>query len=167
MKSIKKLLFVMAALAAVFGFVACSDDDDDPSTVAVYTGKDGDNLSYVITFYDNGTFKNVLTIKGVGSGTVATGTYKGDVTKDTSADNEVTFTIKTMGGYDTEAKKFTEASIREYVKMMLEELSEVFGIEEVTDTVVNEFIEEHFTDVPMPIENGSFEYEDVTYTIKN
>ena len=164
MKSIKKLIFVMTALAAVFGFVACSDDDDDPSTVAVYTGKEGDNLSYVITFYDNGTFKNVLTIKEVGSGTVATGTYKGDVTKDTSTDNKVTFTIKTMGGYDDETGKFSAVSIREYVKMMLEVFGEELGIEEVTDTVVNEFIKENFTDVPMPIENGSFEYEDVTYT---
>ena len=161
MKSIKKLLFVMAALAAVFGFVACSnDDDDDPETVAVYTGKDGDNLSYVITFYDDGTFKNVLTIKGVASGNVATGTYNGDVTKDTSADNKVTFTIKTMGRYDSEAKKFIEVSIREYVKMWFEE------DEEVTDTVVDGIIKDEFTDVPMPIKDGSFEYEDVTYTIK-
>ena len=38
MKGIKKYLFLLAALAAVFGFVACSDDDDDdgPATVAVY-----------------------------------------------------------------------------------------------------------------------------------
>ena len=159
MKSIKKLLFVMAALAAVFGFVACSnDDDDDPETVAVYTGSDGDNLSYVITFYDDGTFKNVLTIKGVASGNVATGTYNGDVTKDTS---DVTFTIKTMGDYDYEAKKFIEVSIRKYVEMMLEE-----DDEEVTDTVVDGIIEEYFTDTPMTIKDGSFEYEDVTYTIK-
>lgn len=53
MKSIRKILFVMAALAAVFGFVACSNDDDEPSTVAVYerksTWKEGDVECYDIS----------------------------------------------------------------------------------------------------------------------
>lgn len=35
MKSIRKILFVMAAPAAVFGFVACSDDDDNVKLVDV------------------------------------------------------------------------------------------------------------------------------------
>ena len=164
MKSIKKLLFVMAALAAVFGFVACSDDDDDdnddgPSKVAVYTGEGISGLSYVITFYDDGTFKNVFTAEGVGSGTAATGTYKGDVTKDTSNDNEVSFTIKTMGGYDKNG--IYEDSIRDYAKMMLEGWNE-----EVTDAAVDEFIKERYIDRSISIEDGSFEYNGVTYTIK-
>ena len=164
MKNIKKLLFVMAALAAVFGFVACSNDDDDgPETVAVYTGKDVDDWSYVITFYDDGTFKNVVTIEGLGSGIAATGTYNGDVNKDTSNDNKVSFTIKTMGDYDSKAKKFIELSIRDFVKMWLEEDGEELDIEEVTDTVVNEFIEEHYTDISVSIKDGSFSYGGVTY----
>ena len=159
MKSIKKLLFVMAALAAVFGFVACSnDDDDDPETVAVYTGKDVDDWSYVITFYDDGTFKNVVTIEGLGSGTVATGTYNGDVNKDTSNDNIVTFTIKTMGGYSPEAGKFVAVSIREYVKMDLEADGE-----EATDEDIDEELKS-YTDKPMTIKDGSFTYDYVKYT---
>ena len=165
MKSIKKLIFVMAVLAAVFGFVACSDDDDDddddgPSKVAVYTGEGFGDLSYEITFYDDGTFKNVFTIE-VGSGTAATGTYTGDVTKDTSDDNRVTFTTKTVGEYDWDAGKFTEDSIRDHAKMMLE----LWG-KEVTDAAVDEFIEERYIDRPISIEDGSFVHNGVTYTIK-
>ena len=162
MKSIKKLIFVMAVLAAVFGFVACSDDDDDddgPSKVAVYTGEGFGDLSYEITFYDNGTFKNVFTTERVGSGTAATGTYKGDVTKDTSNDNEVSFTIETMGGYDEKGKY--ELSIREYAEMMLAGWNA-----EVTDAAVDEFINERYIDWSISIEDGSFVYNGVTYTIK-
>ena len=162
MKSIKKLIFVMAALAAVFGFVACSDDDDDddgPSKVTVYTGE-GVGLSYEITFYDGGAFKRVFTIEGVGSGTAETGTYRGDVTKDTSDDNRVTFTTKTVGEYDWETGKFTEDSIRDHAKMMLE----LWG-KEVTNAAVDEYIKD-YTDRPISIEDGSFVYNGVTYTIK-
>ena len=97
MKSIKKLIFVLAALTAVFGFVACSDDDDEPSTVAVYETSTSDGAEYAqnITFLDNGTFKNVGTIEGK-SYTFATGTYKGDVKTDTSDSNKVTFTVEKM-----------------------------------------------------------------------
>lgn len=69
MKSIKKYHFIMAALAAVFGFVACSEKDDDPSTVAVYEAEDG---SETITFFDDDTW--VVTRKKT---TVAAGTYAG------------------------------------------------------------------------------------------
>ena len=59
MKGIKKYLFIMVALAAIFGFVACSDDDDDPSIVAVYTAdksnRDGTDI-YTLIFNNNGTF---------------------------------------------------------------------------------------------------------------
>lgn len=57
MKGIKKYLFMLMALAAVFGFVACSDDDDDdgPSKVAVYVGQEepeeGGNYISKSTFY--------------------------------------------------------------------------------------------------------------------
>ena len=160
MKSIKKLLFVMAALAAVFGFVACSDDDDDgPSKVAVFEDSytvEGAKCTETITFYDDGTFKNVITIEGVGSGTAATGTYKGDVTKDTSDDNKVTFTIKTMGGYDDETGKFVEVSIREYVKMYLEE---------ATDENIDEELK-YYTDAPATISGDTLECDLGDYTRK-
>lgn len=116
MKSIKKLLFVMAALAAVFGFVACSDDDDDdgPAKVAVYelsvTG-----YSETLTLFDNGTFENVRTVSGK-SYTVATGTYDGDVKKDTSGDNKTTFTVKKMAIADTSTGEPKLVSIEDYVK---------------------------------------------------
>lgn len=52
MKSIRKYLFVMMAIAAVFGFVACSDDEDDRESV-VYVDKNGYNA---FTFYDDDSF---------------------------------------------------------------------------------------------------------------
>lgn len=73
MKSIKKYLFIMAALAAVFGFVACSDEDDDPSTVAVYETEDG---SETITFFDDDTWTVTRKVYGKET-TIAAGTYAG------------------------------------------------------------------------------------------
>ena len=94
MKSIRKILFVMAALAAVFGFVACSNDDDEPSAVAVYerkstwTAEDGTTEcydTYTVTFYDDNTY----TVTSVGKDdedswnyTVQKGVYTGDPSKD-------------------------------------------------------------------------------------
>lgn len=117
MKSIKKLLFVMAALAAVFGFVACSDDDDDgPATVAVYElSVTGTGYSETLTLFDNGTFENVRTVNGKNY-TVATGTYDGDVKKDTSGDNKVTFTVKKMAIADTSTGEPKLVSIEDYVE---------------------------------------------------
>ena len=79
MKSIKKFLFVMVALATALAFVSCNNDDD-PSTVAVYKGLE-DGATVTITFYDDDTWKFVAEYEGevVGSGS---GTYKGDPTKD-------------------------------------------------------------------------------------
>ena len=119
MKSIKKFLFVMAALAAVCSFVSCSSDDDGPKTVAVY---EDDFLAplYIetLTLYDDGTFKNVGTVAGE-KFTAATGTYKGDVTKDTDADNKVTYTVKKIMGWE-----FKLISIEEYVEMSGEDLKD-------------------------------------------
>lgn len=59
MNGIKKYLFIMVALAAIFGFVACSDDDDDPSMVAVYRADElngGGTDFYTLIFNNNGTF---------------------------------------------------------------------------------------------------------------
>lgn len=76
MKSIKKLLFVMAALAAVFGFVACSDDDDDdgPGVVATYT--DATSV-YTVTFYDDDSYEVKAKI-GTDTQTAEKGNYDGN-----------------------------------------------------------------------------------------
>lgn len=130
MKSIKKFLFVMVALAAVWSFVSCSSDDDGPKTIAVY---EDDFLAplYIetLTFYDDDTFKNVGTAAGE-KFTAATGTYKGDVTKDTSADNKVTFTVKKMAGADSKL-----LSIEDYVEKIGDDIKD-------------------YTDAPATIKNG-------------
>ena len=118
MKSIKKFLFVMAALAAVWSFVSCSSDDDDPKTIAVYENIWDSDES--ITFYDDGTFETIDKILG----TMATGTYKGDVTKNTGADNKVTYTVKKMLDYDLKLH-----SIEEYVEMNGEDIKDWTDIE--------------------------------------
>ena len=134
MKSIKKLIFVMAALAAVFGFVACSNDDDDgPETVAVYkadySDKDSTDIT-ILTFYAGGSF-SVYEEWDDGedrwSGIGCTGTYTGDVTKNTSATNIVTCTIKE---YRNENGNLV--STEDYIKELLGDLA--------TDETVKEML---------------------------
>ena len=145
MKSIKKLLFVMAALAAVFGFVACSNDDDDgPETVAVYKADDsgsGYTDIYILTFYDDYSF-SVYNEWDYGSGDKwsgigCTGTYTGDVTKDTSATNKVTYTVKK---YANEKGKLV--SIEDFIKEYLDD--------QATDEQVKEELKD-YTNVPVTI----------------
>lgn len=78
MKSIKKYLFIMAALAAVFGFVACGDDD--PSTVAEYKA-DYYGVTYMVTFLDDDTWSQTVEYRGE-KVTMAEGTYQGDPSTD-------------------------------------------------------------------------------------
>lgn len=85
MKSIKKYLFIMMALAAVFGFVACSDEDDDDRESVVYMTKDG--LS-TITIYDDYSFVAKIASEGVSSGTWSVGT----------SSYSITLTIKEVNG---------------------------------------------------------------------
>ncbi len=106
MKGIKKYLFIMAALAAVFGFVACSDEDDDPSVVAVYKATD-DGATLTITFLDDDTWSLVGETEGQ-KATGAEGTYTGDPSKDTSTSNIVTITIKKFA--DDEDGKLVDAT---------------------------------------------------------
>ena len=95
MKSIKKLIFVMAALAAVFGFVACSDDDDDddgPSKVAVYKADDSDDMGsdiYTLTFYDDHTF-SMYWEEDDWSATLCKGKYEGNP----EGDGDIIITVK-------------------------------------------------------------------------
>ena len=92
MKSIKKLIFVLAALTAVFGFVACSDDDDDGGSSAVVFVATVDGASATVTF-DGGDFKAVLNVPG-NSYELASGTYTGDPSKD----GDITLKYAKMSG---------------------------------------------------------------------
>lgn len=71
----------MAALAAVFGFVACSDEDDDPSTVAEYKATYS-SYTLLVTFLDNGTWSQTSEYLGKNKTTMAEGTYRGDPSAD-------------------------------------------------------------------------------------
>ena len=109
MKGIKKYLFMLMALAAVFGFVACSDDDDDddgPATVAVYKADMSDDYGeefYTLTFYSDKTFRVNSSGKDEDGETwndqIANGIYDGDPTQD----GKISVTIKKL--YDDEAEK--------------------------------------------------------------
>ena len=109
MKSIKKLLFVMAALAAVFGFVACSNDDDGgPSRVAVYTAdeSEGDYTDiYTLTFYDDDTFSMYHEMEYRGeewSATIFEGTYRGNP----EGNGDIYITLEKM--LDEEGEEFVD-----------------------------------------------------------
>ena len=109
MKSIRKILLVMAALAAVFGFVACSDDDDGPSAVAVYENKEtwteGDVDCYdtrTAFFYDDKTFIVTLDYKDDEESwniIYWTGVYTGDL----STDNTIRMTVKKVAWGDNDS----------------------------------------------------------------
>ena len=111
MKSIKKLLFVMAALAAVFGFVACSNDDDGgPSRVAVYEDKatfnvDGYVVDYIqtLTFYNDNTFSWVNKMEYHNGPTEKMPYMDGEYTGDPSKDGTITMAATEM--YNGEGKK--------------------------------------------------------------
>lgn len=85
----------MAALAAVFGFVACSNDDDGPSKVAVF--EDTTNI-YTATFYSNDTYEVVGDLgPSLGKKTVEKGTYTGKP----KGESKVTLTPKKVIKIDT------------------------------------------------------------------
>lgn len=84
MKGVKKYLFIMAALAAVFGFVACDNDEEEDNIVAVYTAtvtEDGIAETETMTFYGDNTFLATSSAMSI-TVTVMVGTYKGDPSKD-------------------------------------------------------------------------------------
>ncbi|MGN0729240.1 hypothetical protein [Treponema sp.] len=85
MKKLAKIMAVFAAIMMALAFAGCkSDDDDDDSTVAVYKAaytSGGMQCTYLLTFYDDNTFV-VRGNAGEFEGTVMTGTYTGDPSKD-------------------------------------------------------------------------------------
>ena len=78
MKSIKRYFFVMMAIAAVFGFVACSDDDD-PTAIAMFKGIEWEDLA--VSFFSDGTFSVVDTDIGM----ITSGMYTDDPTENSGA----------------------------------------------------------------------------------
>ena len=82
MKKLAKIMAVFAAIMMALAFAGCNnDDDDDPSTVAVYNGTDEYGAEFVLTFYDDNTLVAVMKSSDW-SGTVMAGTYTGDPSKD-------------------------------------------------------------------------------------
>ena len=89
MRKFAKISAVLAAMVLALAFVGCKDDDDDdddPSVVTTWycTEEDEDDGSVVtetLYFYDDSTFKMVMSSEGVNV-TAATGTFTGDTTKD-------------------------------------------------------------------------------------
>ena len=85
MKKLAKIMAVFAAIMMALAFAGCNnDDDDDPSTVAVFEATeeyDGVTVTELVTCYDDNTF--VITAEANGEKvTHMTGTYTGDPTKD-------------------------------------------------------------------------------------
>ena len=97
MRKFAKISAVLAAMVLALAFVGCKDDDDDdddPSVVTTWycTEEDEDDGSVVtetLYFYDDSTFKMVMSSEGVNV-TAATGTFTGDTTKD----GNIVMTIK-------------------------------------------------------------------------
>ena len=100
MKKLAKIMAVFAAIMMALAFAGCNnDDDDDPSTVAVYkaTYEDEDvgTVTQLTTFYDDNTF--VVDVEmGDLKCTVMTGTYTGDPSKD----GALTISLTKMAGED-------------------------------------------------------------------
>ncbi|MDE7290620.1 MAG: hypothetical protein K2N58_01080 [Treponemataceae bacterium] len=81
MKSIKKFLFIMVALAATLAFFSCSngDDDGDDGVVAVYKSNDV-GVILKITCFDNGTWEMIEDASGAEP--EMWGTYEGNPSSD-------------------------------------------------------------------------------------
>ena len=159
MKGVKKYLFLMAVVAALFGFVACSSGDDGASEVAVYARKvykgNVELYTETLTLYDNDTFETVVTLDGE-EYTVATGTYEGDVTKNTSKNNPVTTTIEEYGYFDEDEEDFVLLSIEDYSEYLIRDLLGDKEVDSYTDAkldaLIEDWIETYFTDVEVTIE---------------
>ena len=105
MKKLAKIMAVFAAIMMALAFAGCNnDDDDDPSTVAVYKATDeNDGATYTLSCYDDNTF--VIDGKmGDLKCTVMTGTYTGNPSKDG------TITVSLTKFIDFETGKLVDAS---------------------------------------------------------
>ena len=105
MKKLAKIMAVFAAIMMALAFAGCNnDDDDDPSTVAVYKGTfEDDGVTYTLSCYDDNTFV-IDGEKGDLKSTVMTGTYTGNPSKDG------TITVSLTKFIDFETGKLVDAS---------------------------------------------------------
>ena len=118
MKKLAKIMAVFAAIMMALAFAGCNnDDDDDPSTVAVFEATeeyDGVTVTELVTCYDDNTF--VITAEANGEKvTLMTGTYTGDPTKDGALTISLTKMVDDDGKLvdaDADTKKYADG---EYV----------------------------------------------------
>ena len=118
MKKLAKIMAVFAAIMMALAFAGCNnDDDDDPSTVAVFKATeeyDGVTVTELVTCYDDNTF--VITAEANGEKvTLMTGTYTGDPTKDGALTISLTKMVDDDGKLvdaDADTKKYADG---EYV----------------------------------------------------
>ena len=118
MKKLAKIMAVFAAIMMALAFAGCNnDDDDDPSTVAVYkaTFEDAEvgTVTQVATFYND----NTIVVNGEAGdkkATLMTGTYTGDPSKDGTITLSVTkfFDGGKLVDADADTKKYADG---EYV----------------------------------------------------
>ena len=108
MKKLAKIMAVFAAIMMALAFVGCNnDDDDEPSTVAVFkaTFEDAEvgTVTQVATFYND----NTIVVNGEAGdkkATLMTGTYTGDPSKDG------TITVSLTKFFDNKTGKLVDAS---------------------------------------------------------
>ena len=105
MKKLAKIMAVFAAIMMALAFAGCNnDDDDDPSTVAVYKGTyEDDGVTYTLSCYDDNTFV-IDGEMGDLKCTVMAGTYTGNPSKDG------TITVSLTKFIDFETGKLVDAS---------------------------------------------------------
>ena len=108
MKKLAKIMAVFAAIMMALAFAGCNnDDDDDPSTVAVYkaTYEDEDvgTVTQLTTFYDDNTFVMDGEMGDLKC-TVMAGTYTGNPSKDG------TITVSLTKFFDNKTGKLVDAS---------------------------------------------------------
>lgn len=111
MKKFAKIMAVFAAIMMALAFAGCNnDDDDDPSTVAVYKAtfevEELGTVTQVATFYDDNTVV-VNGYAGDEKATLMTGTYTGDPSKDG------TITLSVTKFFDVDANKLVDATEEE------------------------------------------------------
>ena len=108
MKKLAKIMAVFAAIMMALAFVGCNnDDDDDPSTVAVYKATYEEEhvgtVTELVMCYDDNTF--VITAEANGEKvTLMAGTYTGNPSKDG------TITVSLTKFFDYKTGKLVDAS---------------------------------------------------------
>ena len=105
MKKLAKIMAVFAAIMMALAFAGCNnDDDDDPSTVAVFKATYEDTgVTYTLSCYDDNTFVMDGEMGNLKC-TFMAGTYTGNPSKDG------TITVSLTKFIDFETGKLVDAS---------------------------------------------------------